>query len=414
MSSQQSTEVVLKGAGLSLPVLLGLVTLVQALATFAVLALPTLATRAAPSYGFAAAVVGYQISVVYLAGSLMSGMAGLLVRRFGAATTSCLSMVLAALGLAGLASGWLMPAVLGSMLIGVAYGLTNPAASHLLFRFSPRNRQNLIFALKQTGVPAGGMLAALLLPRLEAIVGWQSAFLAGAALLAALTGPLWLARSRVDDDRDPGARVSGGPMAGVKLVLRFPKLRAFAVMGFAYALAQFCLFAFIVTMLVEEFGWTLVAAGVLTTLTQVGGAVGRVAWSLLADRIGRGVDVLIAIGLLSTLLAVIIALADRAWPEWLLPAVLIAFGFCIIGWNGLWLAEIARSSEPDQVGLATGGILVFTFLGIVVGPAAFATLYKLIGSYALTYGTMAIVPLVGVLALIMKRRSMLSADKSRS
>ncbi len=405
MSSQPSTEAALKGVGLSLPVLLGLVTLVQALATFAVLALPTLATRAAPAYGFAAAFVGYQISVVYLAGALMSGMAGLLVRRFGAATTSCFSMALAALGLAGLASGWTTMAVLGSMLIGVAYGLTNPAASHLLFRFSSRNRQNLVFALKQTGVPAGGMLAALLLPRLEVIAGWQSAMLVGAVLIAALAGPLWLVRARIDDDRDPGARVSGGPLAGVKLVRRVSRLRAFAVMGFAYALSQFCLVAFIVTMMVEEFGWTLVAAGVLTTLTQVAGAVGRVAWSLLADKIGRGLDVLIAVGLFSALLAAIMGFAEHTWPAWLLPAILIAFGFCIIGWNGLWLAEIARASEPDQVGLATGGILVFTFLGIVVGPAAFATLYKFIGSYALTYGATAMVPLVGVLALVASRRS---------
>ena len=40
-------------------------------------------------------------------------------------------------------------------------------------------------------------------------------------------------------------------------------------------------------MLVSEFQWSLVEAGGLVTLMQVSGALGRIAWSLLADRVGR-------------------------------------------------------------------------------------------------------------------------------
>ncbi len=404
MVAPLSDEEAARPGGIGLAWLLGLVTLVQALATFAVLALPTLATRAAPSFGLGPESVGYQISVVYIAGAIMSGMAGVFVRRHGAAMSSCLSMVVGAIGLAGIASGWLPLGVVSSLIIGIAYGLTNPAASHLLFRFSPPRRQNLIFALKQTGVPAGGMLATLLLPALDKSVGWQAAMLIGAGLLLLLAVPLWMIRAKLDDDRNPTAKLSGGLLTGVKLVLDAPKLRAFAIMGFCYAMAQFCLFAFMITMLVEEFSWTLVAAGVLTTFMQVGGAAGRVIWSLLADWIGRGVDVLIAIGVLSALFAILLALADKFWPAWLLTILLVAFGFCLIGWNGLWLAEIARSGRPDEVGLATGGILFFTFLGIVVGPATFATLFKLIGSYAVTYGVVSVAALMGVAALMRVRR----------
>jgi hypothetical protein len=64
------------------------------------------------------------------------------------------------------------------------------------------------------------------------------------------------------------------------------------------------------------------------------------------------------------------------------------------------MAEAARAAGPANVGVATGGVLVFTFAGIVIGPAAFATLYKLAGSYALTYGIFALAPLIGVAALI--------------
>jgi hypothetical protein len=85
--------------------------------------------------------------------------------------------------------------------------------------------------------------------------------------------------------------------------------------------------------------------------------------------------------------------------------VLFVFGFCLVGWNGLFMAEAARAAGPGNVGVATGGVLVFTFAGIVVGPAAFATVYKLAGSYALTYGFFALVPLIGVGALVPVLRS---------
>ncbi len=382
-----------------LSVLLGLVTGVQGLSTFSVLALPTLATKAAPAFGFGAEAVGYQISVVYIAAALMSGIAGLYVRRHGAALASLWSLGLGIVGLLGIASGNFAFGLLASILIGVAYGLTNPAASHLLFRFAPPKRQNLIFALKQTGVPLGGLLAASLLPTLSEAIGWQGAIAASALLLLLLAVPLALMRPRLDDDRAPKAQLVSGLLSGVQLVLGDPALRAFAIMGFAYASAQFCLFTFMITMLVQDFHWSLVAAGAVTSLMQIGGVAGRIAWSLLADRIGHGMHILMTIGVLSTAFAVALAMADPAWPAVLLTCVLIGFGFCLIGWNGLWLAEIARTCRPDQVSFATGGVLVFTFSGIVLGPAMFATLYKVLGSYTLTYGAFGIFPLIGAAAL---------------
>jgi hypothetical protein len=77
----------------------------------------------------------------------------------------------------------------------------------------------------------------------------------------------------------------------------------------------------------------------------------------------------------------------------------VTFGFSIVGWNGLWMAEIARTSRPGEVGLATGGVLVFTYVGIVLGPATFATVYKLIGSYGVTYAIFSVFALIGALAI---------------
>ncbi len=400
-SAAQGAPGRLSAAGLT--ALIALVTAVQALATFAVLALPTLAPLAAPAFGLGPEVVGYQISVVYIAAASLSMIAGLLVRAWGAAMTSIGALVLASAGLVAMASGHIALAVLASVAIGCGYALTNPAAAHLLFRHTPPRRQNLVFALKQTGVPFGAMLAALSLPVLADRFGWKTAILIGAGLLLLALIPLAMIRSHVDTDRDPTARASGDVMASLRLVITLPRLRALAIMGFAYSSYQLCLFAFLITMLTQDFGWSLIAAGQMATGMQIGGVAGRIVWSLLADRIGRGIDLLIALGIGSAVCAWLLAASSSAWPVWQLAILLFVFGFCLAGWNGLWMAEVARSCRPQEVGLATGGVLVFTFTGVVCGPAVFATVYRVLGNYALTYGLFSVMALIGAAALIKAR-----------
>ena len=396
-TSEQPPKVV---PGIGLPALVGLVTGVQALVTFTVLALPTLAIRAAPDFGVGPEAVGYQISVIYFSAASTSSVAGLLVRRYGAALVSLVALGFSGLGLLGIATGSLVLAVVGSLSLGCAYGIINPAASHLLLRFAPRQHQNLIFALKQTGVPLGAILAALMLPSLSERSGWRMALVVSVAMLVTLAIPLALARPRLDADRDPAARLGGSLLQGVRLVVAHPVLRPLAIMGLAYASFQFCLFTFLISMLVQDFGWSLVAAGGLATLMQIGGVTGRIAWSVLADRIGNGLWVLLVIGVASSVLGLCVGFAGPAWPVPLLSALLLAFGFCLVGWNGLWMAEIARTAGQANVGLATGGVLVFTYVGVMMGPAAFALLYRSIGSYTATFGAFSVLTLIGAAALL--------------
>jgi MFS family permease len=380
--------------------LLVLITAVQALATFAVFALPTLAPRAAASFGVAPQSIGYQVSVVYLAAALMSGYAGLLVRRFGACTMSLTALGCCAMGLLGLSSGNIAVTVAASLCIGIGYAMTNPAAAHLLLRFAPAGRRNLIFAIKQAGVPIGAMLAATMLPRLSEQAGWQGAIAMSATLLVALAVPLISRRARWDNDRAPDTALKNGPLAGIGLLWWHPVLRSLAVTGFCYAGFQVCLIAFAVTMLVTEMGWTLVEAGLIAAVMQLAGMTGRITWSLFADRFGHGLAILTGLGLAAASFALATTAMTISWPAWAMMLVLAAFGSCLIGWNGIYMAETARASGARDVGLATGGVLMFNFAGVIVAPATFGIFSKLTGSIAVTFGIFAVLPLIGALALI--------------
>ena len=75
-----------------------------------------------------------------------------------------------------------------------------------------------------------------------------------------------------------------------------------------------------------------------------------------------------------------------------------------IGWNGVYLAEIARITPPAEVGRITGGSLFFTFGGVLVGPSAFAALYHAFGSLGATFGLLAGAALAGLVLVVAAQR----------
>ena len=68
-------------------------------------------------------------------------------------------------------------------------------------------------------------------------------------------------------------------------------------------------------------------------------------------------------------------------PQSVVVVILLAFGASAIGWNGVYLAEVARRAPSGMASMATGGTLAFTFLGVVVGPPLFGALSGLFGTY---------------------------------
>src|SRR5690606_37923259 len=109
------------------------------------------------------------------------------------------------------------------ILVGSGTALSVPAGSHIIARHASPRHAPLIFSIKQTGVPVGGILAGVIIPMLALRYGWQGGFVGAAMLcfgLAVLLQPL---RARLDDKRQPGARLSlGAVAAGVGEVMHRP------------------------------------------------------------------------------------------------------------------------------------------------------------------------------------------------
>src|SRR6185436_19249646 len=126
-----------------------------------------------PALGFAPSAVGYYIAATYFGSMIGSAAAGGWVARFGPIRVSQAGLALCLAGLACAASAWPPLVLLGGFVVGLGYGPSTPASSVILVRAAPPSRFALIFSIKQTGVPAGGVLAGLAVPGLILWLGWQ-------------------------------------------------------------------------------------------------------------------------------------------------------------------------------------------------------------------------------------------------
>ena len=363
-----------------------------------------LAPEIAPHLGVTAGTVGLQISLVYAGAMITSAMGGSLTRRVGACRASQFALLSIGVGVALACVGSLIAFAFGSVLIGLGYGMINPAASHLLMRFSPPENRTLIFSIKQTGVPLGGVLAGATAPALALAIGWRGAF-ACMALLA-LVVALWLQsrRSLWDADRDPGARLVRSPLDDLRLVWSSRPLRFLSLAGLCFASIQLCLSAFTVTLLVTDMGMGILSAGLVMSAIQICGVAGRVSWGWVGDARQSGTEALVMATLVTIAGALATTFMSPSWPIPVVVVVLCATGFSALGWNGVYLAEVARLAPGDAVARASGGSLFFTFSGVLMGPPAFSALHGVFGSYHRVFFLLAMVAGVGMGLVWLSRR----------
>ena len=94
----------------------------------AVLVLPAVAPEVARDYGFDPSLIGYQISLVSIGMVFTLTLLGNTSRRYGAARTNQLGHVLVATGMLILLTPWSAFLVIGSLVIGLGYGMITPSA----------------------------------------------------------------------------------------------------------------------------------------------------------------------------------------------------------------------------------------------------------------------------------------------
>jgi MFS family permease len=390
----------------NIPLLITL--LIQSFSAMALMVVPVLVpVEATPR--LTAAGLGLYLLFAYTGAVLGSLAAGLLVERFGAIRTSQWALALSAAGLV-LAGLWPAATMGAAFLLGLGYGPITPASSHVLNHTTPAHQRNLVFSIKQTGVPVGVAMSGFCVPLLAIDADWMWTLLilgVSCAVVAAMATPIQAQMDAHTASATPPAPQSASlrsllarllePLAVIWL---HKPLRVLAAVSFILSGMQIALAAYLVSYLTASLAMTALLAGSVLALSQLGGVVGRIAWGYVADRFVRPLTMLALLAMVSasaSLVTASLVLWSAPPPSLFLMVLMFVFGASASGWNGVYLAEVANQAPAGSVGLATSGTLACTFLGVLLGAPLFGVVASGSGSYSAAFCLQA--ALVGAAAL---------------
>ena len=126
-------------------------------------------------FGWDESWVGY-LTAANIVGALFALTAGIgIMRRMGGVRALQWSLLIGAAALLLYLIPSIALALIASACVGLANGTANPAGSEVLTRLTPPAHRNLVFSIKQAGVPLGGVLGGLAIPPLIEAMGWRLA-----------------------------------------------------------------------------------------------------------------------------------------------------------------------------------------------------------------------------------------------
>ena len=314
---------------------------------------------------------------------------GLAVDRFGERWTLAAGMLGCAACLVGAAYADSFAALV--VLIALAGGAgasVQSGSGRAIMNWFGREERGLALGIRQTAVPVGGVIGALVLPAVVSAGGLHAAFLTLAALslAGAVLGGAVL-RERVREHI----------VEAVPWTLRDRTLWLVSWGSGLYLVAQIAVLGFVVLYLHDERGVSVAAGAAVLAGVNVLGAAFRIGGGRWSDLIGSRLLPLRRIGLALAAAMGTCAAATAAPLGIAVTAFLIAGGLSM-AWNGLSFTAAAEAAGEARSGAAIGfQQTVLSVIGAAVSPA-FAALVDGT-SWRTAFAVAAAIPLIGWWAL---------------
>ncbi|WP_144144289.1 MFS transporter [Paraburkholderia sp. BCC1884] len=348
---------------------------------------------------------------------------GLLTDRWGDRRVLLLGLLSTAAALGGLAvfaapSGAHVPGVttlaLGLLLVGLLGGSVNGSSGRAVMAWFREGERGLAMSIRQTAVPAGGGLGALVLPVLASRFGFGSAYCV-LALACALTAGFawhWLhepahveaeARGQRDTQNEqPGRRAAAANVASRRASpLRDIRIWRVALGAGALCVPQLAVVTFGTVFLHDFSRAGVLAISVTMAAVQTGAAVARVWSGSWTDRRGNRRGYMRACSLLTAVLFASLALVTgvagmhHAAMTTVFALMIVLGGVSASAWHGVAFTELATLAGTNRAGtaLAIGNTCVF--LTLFVTPLAIPLLLRL-GSWPMVWAVASVCALIAL------------------
>lgn len=328
--------------------------------------------------------IGAYTTLVYVGALFGTLLTPVLLTRLSVRTIQIAGLGMVAVGM--LLFGLLSPsalaitaAAIGVLMMGLTYGALVPASAQILSdRFSDR-LQPLVVSIKQTGVPVGTAVGALVAPMLVTYADWSmlpiSLAIACIVIMVA-TAP------QLSDFADVDRGAGGASISLLSMLngFQYPALRRLMIVALVYGINQSAMTTFLVPGLVWVHGLSVGQAAGYLALATGAGAAARIFCGITASRFGRVYGHLGVMGILSGVAWLLLLLPQPDTLRLICGALLI--GATAMGWNGLLLAQLATDAPPGQGVTAVAAGVSLAYFGVVIGPMLFSAVLLLTGNKA--------------------------------
>ncbi len=347
------------------------------------------------SLGLGASAAGWLVSVMYATAVVTSVPAGIMLDRFSvrkAIVFGTVALVVAGVwGWYAATAGAYLWLLVSRVLGGIAYVIFwNAGANGVGSAVPPRYRASAV-GVFTASAPVGFALGQFGSPLIESVAGWPAIFPTYAAIgVAGVAVFLRATRRRV-----PGIETATPDRTALRELFTSPAVWTLCVLCFlAYSLYLF-VNTWLPSYLVEGFGISLAASGLLTALFPTIGAIGRSASGVVSERVfgGQRRPVAVASFAVATPAVVAFALVSNIG---LVVAALVVVGFAIQLVTGLLFSYIAEIVPPAVRTTAVSLLTSIGLFGAFAAPIAAGTVIDRAG-YAPAFLVAGGVAFLGVL-----------------
>jgi MFS family permease len=319
---------------------------------------------------------------------------GILLDRYGERRILMISLSISLAGAVAAAAAAYANAsyvVLGACLLvgGIGSGAANGASGRIVVGWFPADQRGTAMGIRQMAQPLGIAVCALTMPATAAAHGIGPALtipaiVTAAGLLAVIVGVVDPPR-RAAAPRDTTVQ-KWNPYRQNSFLARVHAVSVLLVVP------QSMLWTFVPTWLIVTHHWAPTTAGVLITVSQVVGALGRIAagrWSdAWASRM-RPIR-LIAVGAAAAM--GVLALTDWLGSSWA-PAVMVVATVISVADNGLAFTAIAEFAGPDWSGRGLAVQNTGQYLATAATTPIFGALIAAVG-FPLAFAITALTPVL--------------------
>lgn len=269
---------------------------------------------------------------------------------------------------------------------GIGAASTNSASGRVVIGWFPVERRGTAMGIRQTALPLGVGLAALLVPNVVEAYDLRTTLLLVAAITAAATA--LCALLIVDPPRPTRAEAATqGHLANP--YVRDSRLLRIHLASTLLVVPQMTVWTYMLVWLIDDKGWSTFAAGALVASTQLVGAAARIGAGWWSDRVGSRLRPMrvVAIAAVATMLA----LGLLSGTPLGIALMIIATAVTVAD-NGLAFTSVAEIGGPYWAGRAMGvqntgqylaGSLVLPLVGALIAARGYGFAFAAIAAFPL-------------------------------